>query len=96
MGRVAKHRCDIHGSQREAWRTKGKKALAYAVAQVEAWNQYLSGDVYGYIVENAGGEHLESCWGFYGFEYAKERALDALQHRVEECYKIPTLKAIGV
>lgn len=81
---------------REEWKRRDKKARTYALAQVEAWNQYLNGGVYGYIVEDAGGETLNSCWGFYGFEYAKGEALNALRYQVAECDKIPTLKAIGV
>ncbi len=33
--------------------------------EVETYNQYLIGDVYGYTVEK-GGEVLDSSWGFYG------------------------------
>lgn len=41
---------------------------------VEEWNQYLSGDVYGYVIEDGEGAHVDSCWGFYGIEYCKEEA----------------------
>ena len=47
----------------------------YAEGMVETWNQYLSGDVWGYTIEDGEGDHVDSCWGFYGFEYAKEEAL---------------------
>ncbi len=31
------------------------------------WNDYLSGNVYGYTVTDADGEDTDmSCWGFYG------------------------------
>jgi len=48
-------------------RTKGwswgrDKAEKIAISLVEGWNQYLSGDVYGYNSEIGG------CWGFYGKE----------------------------
>lgn len=29
------------------------------------FNAYLEGDVIGYVVEDAEGEHVDSCWGFY-------------------------------
>jgi len=36
----------------------------------ESYEQWANGDVWGYIVENADGEELESCWGYYGTESA--------------------------
>ena len=35
-------------------------------SEVEVYNQYLLGDVWGYTVESPDGEVLDSCWGFYG------------------------------
>ena len=59
-----------------------------AKGYVETWNQYLSGDVWGYTVEDAAGEHVDSCWGFYGREYCETEAKSALaaceQGRVEQ------------
>jgi len=52
------------------FRTK-KKAEKAAEQHVETWNQYLSGDVYGYMVKDKEGNELDSCWGFYGIEYVK-------------------------
>jgi hypothetical protein len=58
----------------------GERDAAEGIARawVETWNTYLSGEVYGYVVEridtcNLGHEHAEqvdSCWGFYGDEQA--------------------------
>jgi hypothetical protein len=63
----------------------------YAEGMIETWNQYLSGDVWGYDIElhklqtDSDGDPIEerdyyerhsraldedSCWGFYGSEYA--------------------------
>lgn len=55
----------------------GGKAEARKVAEglVSTWNEYLSGDVYGYVVTKANAcktcghdepEQVGSCWGFYG------------------------------
>ncbi len=41
--------------------------------EVETYNQYLSGDVYGYTVEKDG-EVLDSCYGFYGQDECLEEA----------------------
>ncbi len=47
---------------------------------VEEWNQYLSGEVYGYKVESIG----ESCWGFYGdHEYALEEAKGTVDYHIQ-------------
>ncbi len=43
-----------------------KKALKMASQLIERWNDCLSGNVYGYMLENKDGEVLDSCWGFYG------------------------------
>ncbi len=43
-----------------------------AESLVEEWNQYLRGDVWGAVVESPDGEQLDSCWGFYGSDYAHE------------------------
>ena len=77
-----------------------KAALGY----VATWNQYLSGDVYGYVVaehETAGDpqsaiidDHVESCWGYYGEEHAKAEGKQALEGVATKADEIPTLKAL--
>ena len=44
--------------------------------EVETYDQYLTGDVWGYIIEDEDGEHVDSCWGFYGREYCEKEAQD--------------------
>lgn len=34
--------------------------------EVEEYDSYLTGDVYGFIVEDEEGDTIESCWGFNG------------------------------
>lgn len=36
------------------------------LAEVETYDQYLTGDIYGFEVETPEGDHVNSCWGFYG------------------------------
>lgn len=59
--------------QRESWKEEAKAREA-AQSLVDEWNMYLSGDVWGYVVEDQHGTHLESCWGFYGQENCLEEA----------------------
>lgn len=57
-------------------------------AEVETFNQYLSGDVYWYKIVrtstcdkcgNSSAEDLESLGGLYGYEYAKKEAMAAIE-----------------
>lgn len=55
---------------------KRERAEALLRSEVEEYDQYLTGDVYGVIVEDEDGEEVDSCWGFYGLDYAKEQAAE--------------------
>ena len=46
-----------------------EKAVRSLEAEVETYDQYLTGDVYGFKIETRDGDLLESCWGFYGLDY---------------------------
>ncbi len=65
------------------WRMN-KSARKAALSLIAEWNQYLSGDVWGYIIEDEDGETVDSCWGFYGREVAEEEAKAALNASVSE------------
>ena len=51
--------------------------------EVEEYDQYLTGDIYGYAVETAAGDYVDGCWGHYGYDYAWSEALAALEYAVE-------------
>lgn len=64
---------------------------------LETWNTYLSGDVYGIVVEDADGREVDSCWGFYGLDYAREEAASMLDiEPVRLLEKFPGLKDMRV
>lgn len=69
-----------------------ERARASAESYIEAWNQFLSGDVWGYVIEDEEGEHVDSCWGFYGEQYAREEGeaalVNARDYRAEQVRKI--------
>jgi len=46
-------------------------------AEVTEYDQFLTGDVWGYVIENDEGEEVESCWGFYGESYCESMANEA-------------------
>ena len=60
LGLVFVHRTKLNG------KLSAKQARKYALGLIEEWNQYLSGQVYGYITKDEQGNHLDSCWSFYG------------------------------
>ena len=89
---------------KKEWKTKSQKAWKRARALVKEWNQFLCGDVWGYCIDEHQTDDLESevidksvesCWGFYGSEYAKEEGLSMLKCVAEKADEIPTLKAVG-
>jgi hypothetical protein len=61
-----------------------KKVLEVLRAEVEDYDHYLTGQVFGYVIEDKKGEHLDSCWGFYGMAYCKEEAESMAQWQAEE------------
>ncbi len=51
----------------------------YLINEVETFNQYLNGDVYGVQLFD-GDELIDSLWGIYGDKYAEEEAQLMLKH----------------
>ena len=46
--------------------------------EVETFNQWLNGDVYGYRIE-LNGEQVDSCWGMYGLDYCVAQVTELLE-----------------
>ena len=61
-------------------KAREKQIESYLKAQVETYDQYISGEVYGYIVRDLDGESVDSCWGFYTKELAETEALSAIAY----------------
>jgi hypothetical protein len=91
----------IFCTRAKAIETWGKKRLTKKVieqvtkcliSEVETYDQYLTGDVYGFVIEtlvrdddgetieDADGEELDSCWGFFGLEYAIAEGKQAAEY----------------
>jgi hypothetical protein len=52
-----------------------EKVTAYLKGEVETYDQYLTGDVYGYRITNTDtDEEVDSCWGYYGEDYCMKEA----------------------
>jgi hypothetical protein len=54
--------------RRKGWTYTEEKAYKVAQSLIEEWNQYLSGDVYGFSSDDLD----DSCWGFYGLAHIRE------------------------
>jgi hypothetical protein len=39
-------------------------------AEVEQFSKYLNGEVYGFVIEDEEGNEVDSCWGFFGNDWA--------------------------
>jgi hypothetical protein len=65
-------------------KTIREKALRVLRAEVEVYDQYLRGEVYGYIIEDEDGQTLDSCWGFYGWDEVKQQAEESAEYFVKK------------
>jgi hypothetical protein len=50
------------------------RAIGCLESEVTEYDQYLTGQVYGYVITDDDGTEVDSCWGFYGLDYCKEEA----------------------
>jgi len=46
-----------------------RRVISVLKSEVETYSQWLEGDVYGFVLEDAQGNHIDSCWGFYGTDW---------------------------
>lgn len=74
---------------RENWGIKriSKKKREHAIeilkGEVDTYDKMLTGDVWGYDIEDENGDHVDSCWGFFGDKYAIEEGQDMLAYYVK-------------
>lgn len=62
------------------------KILDCLRGEVETYDQYLRGEVYGYVIEGKEGKDVDSCWGYYGKDCVIQDAksvVDNLLKKVE-------------
>ena len=58
--------------------------------EVETYDQYLTGDVWQYAIEDGNGEVVDSCCGFFGHDEAEKeakRSAEYLAETVKNCEK---------
>lgn len=64
-----------------------EKALQYLKNEVEVYDQYLTGDIYGIKVEpkeNNQVEYEDSCWGYYGYDYTLETIVPSFKEDIDQ------------
>ncbi len=61
--------------------TKHVRAMAEKClrCEVQTYDQFLTGDVYGFVISDSEGNDVDSCWGHFGIDYAKEAAVEAAE-----------------
>ena len=52
-------------------------------SEVETYDQYLTGEVFSYSIENENGEVIDSCCGFYGEDYAIQEGKSMLEFYIK-------------
>jgi hypothetical protein len=55
-------------------------------SEIEVYNQYLNGEVYGYVLKDKDGEEIDSCFGFFGYDPTTNGIFDQLDIGEEDCY----------
>ena len=63
---------------------KGHTLEEVLKAEVEVYDQYLTGDVWCYRIEDKDGDTIDSCCGFYGEEDCMSEAKSAVDYQVEQ------------
>ncbi len=77
-----------------------KKIEDYLRNEVEVYDQFLRGDVYGYRIEDADEIEIEidSCWGFFGSDHEKSGLMENVRDNIdwEKQHKIRNESALNV
>ena len=46
-----------------------EKIKEYLKGEVKEYDQFLTGEVYGYVVKDSTGKEIHSCWGYWGSDH---------------------------
>lgn len=74
--------------QEYGWKvmTKARRAklVEYLQDEVKTYDDYLTGQVYGYVLTDENGDDVDSCWGIYDLAYVRTEARNAAAHYAKE------------
>lgn len=88
----------------EEWGGKGAKQVTPAIraaaercltSEVEEYSRYVNGEGHGYRVLDPNGDEVDSCWGFLGYDYAKEEMADALLSSANEAARKAKVEGVA-
>lgn len=65
-----------------------ERITKYLKGDVETYDMYLTGAVYGFQVFDEDGDDEESCWGFFGYDHNKSGIMDEVQHYLDQGYTL--------
>jgi hypothetical protein len=66
--------------------TKKFKKQIYSIleSEVNTYDKYLTGEVYGYVVKNETGDETDSCWGYYDSKECLIEGIDIVKYRIKK------------
>jgi len=59
------------------------KAKSILSAEVATLCQFMTGEVYGFVVKNPGGDEVDSCWGFYDKAHATQEGINDAEYAAQ-------------
>jgi hypothetical protein len=59
-----------------------KRLTSYLEGEVEVYDQYLTGDVYGFQLLDPEGEEVDSTWGFFGSDPKENGMMDDIEGEI--------------
>lgn len=61
------------------------KIATYLTGEVETYDNFLTGSVYGYEVKDAEGEEIEhgACWGFFGYDHETSGLMEYAKNAID-------------
>ena len=87
FGIIAVSKADIKKETGHKIVTKGDRLeyMKRLEGQVETYNQYIEGEVYGFVALDGNGDEIDSCWGYFGdVEYCIESAKESIDYEVNK------------
>ena len=73
-----------------------KRAEAVLRGEIETLDQYMSGEMYYFTVEDEKGVVVDTCGGLYGLDYTEEVLMDSLEHLDELDFPLFTSTGLEV
>lgn len=74
-----------------------ERAIKVLEGEIDTYDSYISGQIYGYTIEDKEGKNIDSLWGFCGdTDYAIKEAKGQIDYIVEEARKEKQKKLKGM